>query len=100
MSLTVAPPALRQALTFLPTCSICARISPLPTTLLTSSRATCPPPATQCPPSRSATLVVAGEEAQGGPTISGAANFLPASPSWHPCLIGPAAFSRHTGRPD
>jgi len=63
MSLGVAPPASRHAPTFLPTCSICARRSPLPTTSPTASRATCPATTTQCPPSRSATLVVGGEAA-------------------------------------
>ena len=50
-----------------------ARRSPLPTILPASSRATCPPTTTQYPPSRSATLVVGGEEAQGGPTMAGSA---------------------------
>src|SRR3977135_3209995 len=56
MSLTVAPPPLRQAPTFLPTCSIWACRSPLPTTLPPSSRATWPPTATKWPPSRNANL--------------------------------------------
>ena len=53
--------------------------SPLPTTLPPSSRATWPPTATKWPPSRNATLVVGGEVAHGGPTISGAGKSLTTS---------------------
>src|SRR5215472_12075358 len=98
MSLTEAPPPARQAPTFLPTCSICAFSSPLPTTLPASSRGSCPATTTQYPPSRNATLVVGGEAAQGGPTISGAGNLFTAGQSRSACLMCSAAFSRHCCR--
>src|ERR1700730_7669085 len=96
MSLAVAPPAPRHASTFFPTCSICARISPLPTTLPAASRATCPATTTQCPPSRSATLVVGGEAAQGGPTMTGSDNSVTACQLASARLMYSSAFSRHT----
>src|SRR5277367_1333434 len=94
MSLTAAPPALRHASTFLPTCSICACISPLPTTLPAASRATCPPTTSQCPPSRSATNTVGGEATQGGPMMTGSGRCATTDQYLSALLMLSAAFWR------
>src|SRR5436190_19363292 len=77
-SLTVAPPALRHAPTFL--------------------RATCPATTTQCPPSRNATLVVGGDAVQGGPTMTGSGRSATDCQLASARLMYSSAFSRHTFR--
>src|SRR5208282_459062 len=92
---TFAPAASRQAWIVLPTCSICARISPLPTTFPCLSTATCPPTRRRRPPSLNEITTEGGRPRHGGPTIAGSAWVFTVNQFSLPVPILAAAFWRH-----
>src|SRR5438477_13043776 len=95
MSDLPAPAAVRQASMFLPTCSICARMSPLPTSLPPTSSAIWPATISSRLPSAVVITTVGDSPRQGGPTTTGSVWPLTYFQASSACLILSGAFSFH-----